>query len=445
MAQFYRQLRLLDLCRWSEVCFYSVVIKIEYLLKGFAVHKIVLRLMVSLTFVISFVGCSSNTKNSKAEPKWISNMHQLSDVHSKLTPIVADSKKFSDPDQKRAINENLKRMVEISAAIASDSRAPNADPLIGFNAQKLVSEVNEAYSAFQVQDLPRSQFAFSRISSSCISCHTRADRGFKDFPLPWENNIKSLSKIQRVELMMANRQYKSAIAEAFDLASDPKVASQDPRAWLVTLERSLGLLIRVYKDPTQAEALVSYMLKNKSAPFYVKSDAVAWQKDIKTWKTEKSRRKVENFDAAKKYFEQAAQAGPRDSVSLIKYLRASGILHELMENTKSPQYAEYLLYSGMIASSLKDLNQGYLDQYYYETCIMHEPHTDTSEKCYSLLEESVFASNPFFQLNPSYNPQLAERLNTFRRQSRIDYQIEEPLWMQRDSQGEGQMGPGNSQ
>ena len=385
--------------------------------------------LIGLAAVGWIVSCTSQPKSSQVEENWISNMHKLSAAHLRLMPIAADGRKFADPEMRGRIQGSLKQMVEASNAIMNDNRAPDADPIIKFTAAGLAAEVKQAYTAFEVNDLQWSRFALSRTSSYCISCHTRADRGVKDFEIGWTTELSALTPSQSVEFLLANRRYRSAMTAARKLAADGEQVRREPRNWILTIEKVLGMVVRVNKEPAQAEDLVELVVKNKSAPSYIRRDASTWLQDIRSWRAEEhAGRRRPDLKAVAKLVNKAEKSGPHNSAALIQYLRASGMTHELLENTRSSKYGETLLYAGIVADSLRDLNMGYLDQYYYESCILNQPHSELAERCYSRLEASVRISNPFLTIDPQSEWATAARRAYFRKLGKKKDPLAAPSW-----------------
>lgn len=394
-----------------------------------------LRLSPALGVLVLFLAlpsCMSQPKSSRAEPAWINNMHRLSAAHLRLLPLAAEGKKFADPSQKEAITEELKAFANTATTIARDNKAPNADPVITFNSNNLANDARQAYAAYQVGDIQWSRFAFNRTSSYCIGCHTRADRGVKDFETSWTTELSALNSAQKIEFLLANRRYKSAYLQSVQLAKDVDFAQRDPRAWTLALEKTLGMVVRVNKDPAQAEELVRPAMANRGAPYYARRDASTWLKNIKEWKAEhEGRKNKDKFTTAVQLVEHAQKAGQRSSSSLIQNLRASGLLHELLENSKSPRYGESLLYAGMVANSLRELNLGFLDQYYYESCIQYSPHSDLAERCFNRLEMSVHEANPFLDLEPEGEWAARARLGELKRLAEVKDVFDDPKWLPR--------------
>jgi hypothetical protein len=386
--------------------------------------------LVSVFLIV--MGCASTPKSATPQAKWFNNMHRLSAAHLRLMPLVGNGKAFADPSRRTQIRDELREMVETTNDIVADNKAPNADPIIQFTASRLNAEVKQAYASFEMGDLQWARFSASRTSSYCISCHTRADRGVKDFNMSWTADLSALTSQQRVEFLLANRRYHSALEEAKGLASDADLARRDPRGWILGIERTLAMVVRVNNDPGQAEVLVKAVLSNKSAPFYLRGDASAWLRDIRDWKSDPNpTRGRDAFRVAARMVDRAQKLGSRNPSQLIQFLRASRIIHELLENTKSPKYAQTLLYAGMVSDSLRDLNLGFLDQYYYESCITQEPHSELAEDCYSRLELSVREANPLLEIDPMGYWDLNSRLEDFRKLAEVKDVMNDPRWQRR--------------
>ena len=381
-----------------------------------------------LTFVL--FACASPSKNSQAGPEWISNMHRLSAAHLHLIPFVADGRKFSDPTRREEVRRHLRLMAESSTGIVEDSKAPTADPLIQFTSVEFNKDVKRAYSAFESGDHQAARFALGRTSSYCISCHTRADRGIKDFELGWTSELSQLGPLQQVEYYLANRRYKTAFTKAESLAGSESLARNEPRLWIATVQRALAMVVRVNKSATQAERLVKLVAANKGAPYYIRRDAGTWLRDIQDWRATETKGPI-TFRTAVRLVQKAQKAGPRNSAALILHLRASGMLHELMEDSKSSRYGESLLYAGIVADSLRDLSLGSLDQYYYGSCINHQPHTELAEMCFSRLESSVRAANPFIEMDTVSEFEVNAQLAEFRKLAEVKNFIDYPIWKSR--------------
>lgn len=390
-------------------------------------------LAISLFTTFCFIGCSTPEKTKEPSAQWIGNMHKLSQLHLELMPLVANRRDFANPKNKAEIQRDLKEMVSAAADAAHDPKAPKADPLIEYTATRFAVEARQAYAAFQVGDLQGARFALSHISDYCINCHTRANRGARDFPLTWQPELHALNTEQKIEFLLANRQYTSASQLAKTLVNDKNSVRLDPRSWQLSLARVMAMTVRVNNDPVKAEELASAVLANSGAPFYLRSDAAAWLKDIHTWQKEKApRTEAEKYRLAvnletKSYSDHSDMSGRR----LVASLRASALLHELLENTKSPHYGEYLLHAGIVSKYLRDINMGYLDQYYFEDCIRWKPHSELAESCYVLYERASVEANPLIELEPDGASAMESRLSDLRQLAERNDTDVKPTWKSR--------------
>lgn len=370
---------------------------------------------------IVFTACSAPQKTVTPSAQWYSNMHRLSAAHLALMPYTASSKEFSDPARRAEIEGHLRDLAEASAAITKDEKAPNTDPIIQFSALRLSLEAKQAQRAFQLNDDQWARYALARAGGYCISCHTRADRGAKDYPIAWTPQLGALDLPQKVEFLLANRRYSSALAAAKELAADPVLARDRPRVWIISIEKAMAMVVRVMNDYDQAEKLAQLTVDNRSAPFFMRTDAARWLVDIRAWKKEGKGRKTDRLARAIA-LTKAVQGNAR--AALVANLRASALLHEELENHQSPRYGEALLQAGQVEQSLGDVNQGFLDQYYFESCIRQTPHSDLAERCYDLLDRSVQASNPFMDMEPELE---WYRLIELRKLSEVKHP-EDPVW-----------------
>ena len=285
---------------------------------------------VAVVLSVLLAGCRSPGRPSQAGPEWVSNMHRLSNAHLRLMPLASDAKKFADPANREEIQSNLKELAEAASKIVHDKNAPDSDPLIAFSAARFAIEVRQANQAFNLNDTQWARYSLSRAGGYCISCHTRSDRGAKDFDLAWTPKLDALTPAQRVEYLIANRRYSLAYTEALAMTKDQSFVKVDPRAWMNAIERVMAMTVRVRKDQPAAEALARGVASNKSAPYYMRRDASAWLNDIREWRSEKTVKTKNPFATAARLVKSSEKYGPKNSAALILNLRASASLHEVM-------------------------------------------------------------------------------------------------------------------
>lgn len=385
-----------------------------------------MKLKIWIGPALILTACASPQKNAVPEAAWINNMHRLSAAHLYILPVAADGRKFTDPAVRAKISGELKALAETATAIANDPRAPDADPMIRYTAVGFATDLRQAYSSFQTNDPQLARFTVGRMSRYCIGCHTRADRGVRDFPVSWSSELGALTAGQRIEFYLANRRYQSAFSAALAMAKiegDP-FAKREPRAWLLAIKRTMGMIVRVNDDPAQAEDLAFSVYSNKTAPIYVRREAAGWVRDIREWRDDKRRAKKDAFKSASVLLETRP--------SFVRALRASALLHGLLEDSKSPRYAEAMLYSGLAAAQLRELNMDTLDQYYYESCINRAPHSALSEKCYGKLDEAIRSANPMMALDPDLAMTVEARLADLRHLAERKEPLTDPRYLWRE-------------
>jgi hypothetical protein len=375
--------------------------------------------------VVLLSGCATDesTRNSTGGASWYSTMHRLSVGHSAIAPLLADPKEFYDPKNLTLLREQANEMMKASVEMTKDATAPNADPIIAFTAKEFSQELQGVSEMLDTGKLQAAHYSLSQVGNYCISCHSRADRGSKNFPLAWATNLNNLSSSEKALYYLANRQYETAHVETEKIAQDNALMLKDPRAWLLMLQKDLSVIVRVQKDLPRAQKLTVLALKNKNLQNYIKSDIQAWSDSLESWKAE-DKRSIEGtktLASVKKLLDQART--PKYSAGqsgFVLYLRASGILHELLEGPRSDAgYPSALYFAGVAAAGLKNVDVWKLGEHYFEVCIENAPNSVVARKCYQQLESLVLSSHPNMKLLPALEKRIKDRLAKYKDLSRV--------------------------
>lgn len=380
-----------------------------------------------------FVGCNSFQEKTSATAgaSWYNTMHRLSANHSALTPIVSDPKEFYDPKNLPLLKEKTKEMMLGAVEMTKNSEAPNADPLIAFTADRFSKDMQNINEMLNSGQLQAAHYSLSQVGNYCISCHTRADRGNKNFPLPWATNLSNLNTAQKILYDLANRQYETAHKETEKIIDDQVALAQDPNAWMAVIQKDLAVLIRVQDDLNRAQKMISKILNNKNLPAYMQYDVKNWQQSLKEWQNEnkKSKDATTNLAFVKKLLDQARSTTySQGQAGLMIYLRASGILHELLESSRNaPTYSSALYFAGITAEALKTVDVWQLGEHYFEVCIENSPNTVISQKCYQQMENLTQKSYPNLSLMPELSKQIQNRLAKYRDLSRVQSPVVEKI------------------
>ncbi|MGZ3722502.1 MAG: hypothetical protein ACXVA9_06210 [Bdellovibrionales bacterium] len=358
-------------------------------------------------------------------------MHRLSTAYLQLMPYVADAKQFSNPKNQETIRTNLNEMRQASAEIAKEPLPANSDPVISYTSNRFAIEMRQAYTAYELKDLPWARYSLSHASDYCINCHTSVNHGSKDMPISWQLQLANLAPGEKIEALLANRQYASALNLSHSYVWNKEAVQTRARFYQLTLERVMAMLIRVNDNKAEAQQLASEALNNTAAPFYIRNDAAAWFEDIKEWKKEKPATSDHAKLILAKSLVKKSSERPHMSANLVPSLRASALLHGLLTTTKGANRAEVLYQAGLVAQSLRDINLGYLDQYYFEGCIRQAPHTNLAEDCFVELDTSVRDTGLFVELEPDSSYAMETRLADLRQLAEVRDAEGPPGWKAR--------------
>jgi hypothetical protein len=378
---------------------------------------------VFAVFLLSRCATDTSTMSATGGASWYSTMHRLSVNHSAIAPVVADPKNFYDPKNTSFLREKANEMMQASVEMTKDSTAPNADPIISFTAKEFSQELQGVSEMLDTGKLQAAHYSLSQIGNYCISCHSRADRGSKNFPIPWATNLSTLSPSQKISYYLANRQYETAHKETEKMVQDTSLILQDPNAWLLLLQKDLSVIVRVQKDLPRAQKLTLLALKNKNLQDYIKYDIQAWSDSLQSWKAEDKRtiEGTKNLTFVKKLLDQARTPNyARGQSGFVLYLRASGILHELLEGPRSDAgYSSVLYFAGVAAQGLKTVDVWKLGEHYFEVCIENSPNTVVALKCYQQLENLMLSSHPNLKLLPALEKRIQDRLAKYKDLSQV--------------------------
>lgn len=387
--------------------------------------------LVGVFLMVMMVSCATEEKKPQVSGNWINNMHRLSTAYLELMPYVADGRAFSNPKNQELIRKNLLELQLASAQIARDPQPPNADPIIQYTSTRFAVEMRQANTAFEMRDLLWARYSLSHASDYCINCHTSISHGARDFPVAWQLQLANLPPAEKIESLLATRQYASALNFAHSYVWNKTDVKAHPRTWQLAIERVMAMVVRVNNDSAEAQQLASSALSNEAAPFYIRNDAAEWFEDINSWRKEKPALTEPAKLKLAKVLITAASSRPHVAANLIPSLRASALLHGLLEDPKNPRRAEILLQAGLIAQSLRDINLGDLDQYYFEGCIRARPHSDLAEDCFAQLETSLRGTNIFMVLEPEGAYAVEARLSDLRQLAEVRDPEGPPGWKAR--------------
>ncbi len=339
----------------------------------------------------------SPSKNAPAPSQWSKQMQDMYKTLAELLTDVSSDQRFNDPKNFSKIKNNTKKLATLTHELTPQKAdLPDPDPTIPIVAHMLSRETERA-----VLELDRGHRAYARrilrsVSNYCVTCHTRNASGPQIDKLPFEPAHESLSSIERGEFYVATRQFDRAQEEFRKVLENPKPADLSSWDWEKAVRESLAIAVRVKKDPDQAKKIAQLVLGAEKAPLFMKDDAQAWLVSIEEWRKEPSKHaKTETglYAEAVRLMTKAheVQKYPVDRTADVYYLRASSVIHQLLQTAPEGMYgAQALLMAGICYEVLNPIRTENIHDIYYETCIRKFPRTSQAELCYRRYEESIY-------------------------------------------------------
>ena len=360
-------------------------------------HWIVLSVIALGWAGVSGAVADDTASKKKDQPSLNVKMQQLSQTLSKLLPYMTSDSRYEDPKNRRMIESELKRFSGFAHTLKMPADSlKEGDPTIRLGGGLFEEDAERAYQEFKRGNFRYSRTLLRTLSSYCVACHTRTDTGVKYPAVNLVPNEKTLSRYERGELYAATRQFDRAMEEFDRALSDANFARTRHLEWEKAVQNSLAIAVRVLKDPDQAMKVIDRVIQSPHVPLFMKEDALIWKASVDKWKKEASR-KIETeggaFSEARRLMAEAAsvQKYPADRSADVVYLRASAVLHEMLERwPQGSQRNEALFLAGAAYDVMREAGLWSLHELYFEACIRGAPHTELSRGCYARYEQAIY-------------------------------------------------------
>ncbi|MCB9025242.1 MAG: hypothetical protein H6625_02920 [Bdellovibrionaceae bacterium] len=349
--------------------------------------------------------CAHNPKTSQEikqdKANWQADMHKLALSMSKLLPLAVSSKEFHNPANSKIINTEMQQLVEVSKNLENNEHATKGDPILKFTAKKFSEDLGYAYEQYKMGNSDFAQNNIRNATTYCMGCHTRNNQGRK-LEWSWGVDLDKLNKLDQAQYLTAIRDFDKALMAYRNLLSNKKLAMTSPQSWETSAKKSMAILVRVKRDPVLAGQIVNEIINFNSVPPSMQQTLLEWQKSIKEWEKDNNLQKKIQKTSHKEQLAKANQLlqkgwqstqFPQSSAGAIYFLRASSLLHDLLESPGTKKEEAQALYTaGLVAERLKDINLWTLHEAYYESCIRTLPRTQLAKKCYLRYEAVVLAN-----------------------------------------------------
>jgi hypothetical protein len=351
--------------------------------------------------LLAIIGCqATKAKESQKQdspPTLNSSMQDLKNTISILLPYAVDPQQFNSEKNSTEIEKQIKHINELSKVVVHNPAIQKQDPSLRFISSAFRQDVERIEESYRLGQKEYARYSIMNLTSYCIECHTRTSSGPSFNSDKLNNSLSSLNPIQKIEFLVASRQFDLALSS---LESHIKNRLAGSETGFNDLEKSvryaLAVTIKFQDSPSKAEHFINLIEQTKNTPFYLQQSAKSWKLAIKSWKSEKKSKFKNPSDYLKKARElmnraRQTQTGSIDRSGDIYYLRALSILHKvLMLNLSKDQLGESLLLTGTAYEAVRDLEVWSLHDNYFESCIRQVPHTSWSQSCYKKLEESYY-------------------------------------------------------
>jgi mono/diheme cytochrome c family protein len=355
-----------------------------------------IRMMTFLLLAASAGSLVSEPGFAQPPSAWTKRMREL---YATLSDIIVDTsseQRFDLPANQKRIRDNARKLAKLAHEVAQkDPSAPDRDPSVQMIGSMFAEDAKRAADSLNWGNRRYARDLLRNTTTYCIACHTRNGSGPSFDSLPMSASTKDLTPSERASFFAATRQYDRALSELRAYISS--ASAPLPAYWTQAVRDALAIAVRVKRDPAMALEVVDQVLANKNTPFYFRRDASAWRKSIESWKKESIPAQPQSSELllaeAVRLVGTAreAQRYPADRDGDIEYLRATAVVHELLQRgEKNPSTEQAYLVAGVCYDVLRPFNLNELQDAYFEMCIRQSPRTPLSETCYHRLEQTVY-------------------------------------------------------
>jgi tetratricopeptide (TPR) repeat protein len=337
---------------------------------------------------------SGGSFGNSVKGSWPERMQTMAHDLEELMPYVYSQNEFSSAENRSKIQElisNFEKSVELVPQHMGE-KLLGGDPLIKYAISRLKSNTTNAAKAFNENHLDFSRNVLRENLGLCFSCHSTTQFGPQaSFSKKIIDTSFRISPTERAEFYVATRQFDQAIDMLQGILKSPGNTLDDPHLQIEALRKYLSLQTRVKKDPAAASALLEDFLNNKKLPYFIATDAQAWQHSLQDWIKEKSS-KTSTLERAKVILKKAKEHQSADGyqTAFIEFLRASSLLHDGLRENAEPEYKAEVYYNlGICYDALSEMGTWDLPEVYFEACVRTVPGTPLSQKCYKDFERTI--------------------------------------------------------
>ncbi len=261
-------------------------------------------------------------------------------------------------------------------------------------ARLFAKEVDHAQQSLKYGHRAYARNSIRSLTNYCIACHTRNASGPEFKGLDLNPALSSLKPLEKGNYLASIRSFDRSIEEYEKILSQANTNSFEVER---AARAALAIAVRVKRDPDKTMSLVERIISLPNSPYFLKEQATQWKQTIGQWKHESKRdltTEEELYNEARRLITDARtmQKYPLDRSADVLYLRASGVLHDLLSKySKGKHTADAFYLTGLSYEVLQSTGIWDLHEFYFLACINQAPHSDTSRRCFKHYQESVYA------------------------------------------------------
>jgi hypothetical protein len=331
--------------------------------------------------------------SGKEDPR--PKMNALAQEIAVLQRFLLTEAEFLAPANSAKIQQSLTSVNAHLKGLGGQNFA-QGDIAMRTNLEILSQHMGDAERAFREGNKPFSRFMLQSSMQMCIACHTRGKVNY-DFALP-DSAAEGASEFDRGNFFFSTRQFDKG-RKSFEKVVESYPAKD---VGLYTLRKALLSLavyfVKVKEEPGAAETFFRRVLKKEKLPLLLQRELKAWVADLERWKGEKAidlskLTETALVDRAKALLraDDFSLVGESDRNFHIRRLRASSILHRVLESSggPSPAKGEALLLLGQIYHRVNHHLFFRFGEMYLKACVQEYKKTRVAGDCYNALEQMI--------------------------------------------------------
>ncbi len=330
-----------------------------------------------------------------AEPNWAEQMRQFKSTLGDLLPYIASEKSFNEPENAITIQSKIKKLGEIRNIQSHPMVQNSSDPTLAYISASFNENLTMVDENLKAGRRDYARYLLMNTTSYCIECHTRTTEKPEFFDKQVPGLVGLLGPIEKVEYLVATRQFREALTSIEDALKSENFAALNINSDVMA-RYGLILSARYFQDPAMTENFIKKIDGPGVTPFFLQQDIQAWRKTIAEWKKTKQpdlKNKEKSIQFVETLVKKSADVNRKlksDHAGDLYALRAYSIASSLLkEQLSKPETSKVLMLMGDSHQDATDSLFWTLPRYYYEACIKTTPHSEQARQCYSKYEAAA--------------------------------------------------------